>query len=305
MTHIPYHHREKPMSDKYIGIPECIVCGSVTGLPRFTKEGEDGAAFSLVSCARCGLEFLHPRPTEEEISRYYEGSYFLTRTDRGYDNYFADDTRREIERVIRLNLKGVGFDRFEKKLTGKKRSLDIGCAAGYFVAHMKNRGWDAQGIDISRPCTDFAKKKLGLNVLNGNYLETKYLEKFDLITLWATIEHLHHPELTLRKAFHDLAPGGMLIVSTCRQGGFSFSKYFNRKWRFYNFPEHLYFFSLSGLKRIIRKKGFMVQKSFTYGSGFGTAKSPERRIADFCARRLRMGDMMVISAGKKGKHGGR
>jgi len=291
------------MNNKYLSIPECIICGGVTGLPRFQKKGEDGTAFSLVSCTRCGLEFLHPRPTEEEVARYYEGSYFLTRTDRGYDNYFAEDTRREIERVIRLNLKDAGFDKYEKSLSKTKRSLDIGCAAGYFVAHMKNRGWDAQGIDISRPCTDFAKTKLGLNVLNGNYLEIKYLEKFDLITLWATIEHLHHPELTFRKAFHDLAPGGMLIVSTCRQGGISFQKYFNAKWRFYNFPEHLYFFSLSNMKRIIKKKGFSVKKSFTYGSGFAQPKSTVRRIADFCARHFRMGDMMVVSARKKKTYG--
>ncbi|HEY1406622.1 MAG TPA: methyltransferase domain-containing protein, partial [Spirochaetota bacterium] len=121
--------------------------------------------------------------------------------------------------------------------------------------------------------------------------------------LWATIEHLHHPERTLAKAYHDLAPGGMIIISTCRQGGFSFAKYFNAKWRFYNFPEHLFFFSLSNMKAIMRKKGFVTKKFFTYGSGFGKPKSMTRKMADFFARHFRMGDMMVVS-GQKGKKSG-
>jgi SAM-dependent methyltransferase len=287
------------MKERFRNIPECIVCGSCTGEARFIKKGTDDAPFELVACAYCGLEFLHPRPNEEEIAHYYAGNYFLTRTDRGYDNYFSEDTRREIERVITLNLSALSFNSFEKTRTGRPRSLDIGCAAGYFVAHMRDRGWDAQGIDISEPCTSFAKRKLGLNVLNGNYLETVYLEKFDLITMWATIEHLHHPELVLDKARRDLRDDGMLVVSTCRQGGISFMRLFGNKWRFYNFPEHLFFFSLPNLKSMLRKRNFSIHRSFTYGSGFGTTKSVVRKIADFMARRLRMGDMMVVAAIKK------
>jgi SAM-dependent methyltransferase len=292
------------MNARFFTIPECIVCGSLVGTRRFSKKGKDDAEYQLVACARCGLEFLHPRPSEDELARYYQGSYFTQRTDRGYNDYYSPETRREIERVIALNLKGVGFEKFEKHFERKPRSLDIGCAAGYFVNYLASRGWDAQGIDISKPCVDFAKNKLSLNVLYGNYLETSYTEKFDCITLWASIEHLHHPERVLRKAFCDLHPGGMIIISTCRQGVFSFMKLKGSLWRFYNFPEHLFFFSLSNLKRLLRRHGFVRTNSFTYGSGFGKAGKFKRRAADFLARHFRLGDMMVVSAYKKGRHGG-
>ncbi|MGL4370170.1 MAG: class I SAM-dependent methyltransferase [Spirochaetota bacterium] len=282
-----------------ISVPQCIVCGEPAAFRCFSKPGADGISYSLAECARCATQFLHPRPTEEETARYYGSAYFTKRTDRGYDNYFSPEIRAEIERVIALNLKGLGFDEtFPAGGSRKLRSLDIGCAAGYFVNYLQTRGWDAQGIDISSPCTDFAQKKLSLKVLNGNYCDTEYLDCFDLITLWATIEHLHRPDKILEKAHRDLLPGGMIYISTCRAGGCSFMKLFGKSWRYYNFPEHLYFFTLPSLKRLLKKKGFTPVASFTYGSGFGKPKSALRRAADFCARRLRMGDMMVIAARK-------
>ena len=282
----------------YIPVPECIVCGETAAKRLFDKAGMDGTKFSLVECLSCRTHFLFPRPTEDEVARYYGSEYFTKRTDRGYDNYFSPAIRSEIERVIALNLEGLRFEKFSSELSSEKRSLDIGCAAGYFVNYLASRGWDAQGIDISEPCTEFAQKKLGLKVLNGNYLATTYLEKFDLITMWATIEHLHHPEKILAKAHRDLKPGGMIYISTCRAGGLNFMRLMGPEWRYYNFPEHLWFFTLPALKRLLKKHGFRPVVSFTYGIGFGAPKTLTRRIADFIARRFRAGDMMVIGAQK-------
>ena len=282
----------------YISTPECIVCGETAAHRLFDKPGADRSSYTLVECPRCATRYLFPRPSEEDIARYYGSEYFTKRTDRGYDNYFSPAIKTEIERVIALNLKGLRFDRFSSSLPEHKRSLDIGCAAGYFVSYLSQRGWDAQGIDISEPCTDFAQKKLGLKVLNGNYLGTTYLDKFDLITMWATIEHLHHPEKVLAKAHLDLKDGGMIFISTCRAGGFNFMRFFGPQWRYYNFPEHLYFFTLPSLKKLLRRYGFTPVVSFTYGSGFGAPKTITRRIADCIARRFRAGDMMVIGARK-------
>ena len=282
----------------YIATPECVVCGETAARRLFEKNGADRSSYTLVSCIRCGTRYLFPRPSEEDIARYYGSEYFTKRTDRGYDNYFSPAIKAEIERVIALNLKGLDFEKFSSSLPAGKRSLDIGCAAGYFVNYLAGRGWDAQGIDISEPCTDFAQKKLGLKVHNGSYLGTTYLEQFDLISMWATIEHLHHPEKFLAKAYRDLADGGMIYISTCRAGGFNFMRLFGPGWRYYNFPEHLYFFTLPSLKKLLRKHGFTPVVSFTYGSGFGAPKTIARRTADFIARRFRGGDMMVIGARK-------
>lgn len=278
---------------------KCILCGNTHVVPLFTKNSEHGQPFTLAQCSSCGLNFINPQPSEKEISAYYKKDYFTKRTSRGYDNYFSPELKREIERVIQLNLADLKFFEFESRLSDKKRSLDIGCAAGYFVNFVRERGWDAHGIDIAHDCTDFAKKRLKLNVKNGNYLETKYAQKFNLITMWATIEHLHHPEDVLEKIHHDLASDGVLYLSTCRTGGLNFMKLFGSAWRYYNFPEHLFFFSKKTITLILAAHGFETTAYFTYGSGLGKSKSTLRRMADWAAKYLGMGDMMIISAKKK------
>jgi 2-polyprenyl-3-methyl-5-hydroxy-6-metoxy-1,4-benzoquinol methylase len=244
------------------------------------------------------MQFVNPRPTFEEISKYYEAQYFTNRTDRGYKNYFSKSLQIEIERVIELNLKDLNFFKYEKQLKKSKKSLDIGCAAGYFVNYLKKRDWTSYGIDVSEKCIEFAQKNLHLNVKYDNYLNYEYQENFDLITLWATIEHLHYPTKTIKKIFNDLNPGGYIYLSTCRTGGLNFMQIFGSKWRYYNFPEHLFFFSLKNIKNLLKKEGFIIKKSFTYGSGFGKPKTTLRKFSDFLAKYLSMGDMMVISAQK-------
>lgn len=253
--------------------------------------------FTLVKCDECGLRYLSRVPDEDEIEKYYTNTYFYERTDRGYNNYFSQEVRNEVERVFRLNLKDLGFLDFEKTLGGKKNSLDIGCAAGYFVNYLKEAGWESMGVDISGDCVRFAVAN-ELDVKSGNYLKLDFPQKFNLITLWATIEHMHHPDLVLEKAYNDLKNGGMIYISTCRAGGINFMRLFGENWRYYNFPEHIYFFSYRNLKRLLNASGFRITGYKTYGSNLGKSGSFLRRVADVSAKKFYLGDMMIVSAKK-------
>jgi 2-polyprenyl-3-methyl-5-hydroxy-6-metoxy-1,4-benzoquinol methylase len=281
-------------------IEECIVCNNPKSSFLFAKKSDQGEEFKLCKCSNCHLEYVSPRPTYEAIGEYYKSQYFSQRTDRGYNNYFSKKIKSEIERVIRLNLGDLDFFKYESNIQ-TKYSLDIGCAAGYFVNYLYNRNWQAEGIDVSKSCTDFAQNSLRLKVQNGNYLETTFTKKFNLITLWATIEHLHYPVQTIKKIYSDLAPGGYIYISTCRIDGINFMKLFGKKWRYYNFPEHLFFFSKKTITNFLKQHGFVIKKYFTYGSGTGKANSILRKIADFFAKYYKMGDMMVIAAQKPSK----
>ncbi len=276
--------------------PRCVICGSDKRRPMFRKPSRDGTPFTLVKCVHCGLEYVSPRPGPDEIGAYYGGDYFTRRSDRGYDNYFSEAARKEIERVSLLNLNDLGFFDFEGSLTGEKRVLDIGCAAGYFLNFMRDRGWETTGVDISPACVEFARGE-GLAVYEDDYLEIAFAHPFDLITLWASIEHLHYPDRFLRKAHDELKKGGRLYLSSCRTGGCNFKRLKGSGWRYYNFPEHLYFFSRTLMEKILEQNGFRITEYSTYGSGFGSSGSIARKAADRLAR-LRLGDMMLIAAEK-------
>jgi 2-polyprenyl-3-methyl-5-hydroxy-6-metoxy-1,4-benzoquinol methylase len=277
---------------------QCLACNSNQNHYLFTKNSRFDKPFSLHRCTKCGSEFISPLPDENRLKAYYEKSYFTTRTDRGYDNYFSNEIKTEIERVFTMNLNDLGFFNDSSLRENELQSLDIGCAAGYFVNYMKTLGWSAYGIDVSEICTDFASNRLQLNVVHGDYLEHKYTNKFNLVTMWATIEHLPRPDLFIQKIHEDLDNNGIVYISTCRCDSL-FKKVAGKRWRYYNVPEHIHYFTLKGLTTLLEDNGFTVTTSFSYGSGFGKPGSRVRLLADYIAKRCNTGDMLVIGAQKR------
>ncbi|MCW7493001.1 class I SAM-dependent methyltransferase [Leptospira sp. 2 VSF19] len=288
----------------------CNTCGQNRFRPIFTKESPLGESFSIVSCEFCGLVQVNPQPGFLEVKKYYDDTYFTQRTERGYDNYYSEKLRKEIARVFQLNLNDLDFfswemDRLKEKLPGEKlSSLDIGCAAGYFVSYLKARGYDAYGIEIADGPVRFARETLNLNIFQENFLDwdTKFQKQFDVITLWATIEHLHKPKETLEKIKSHLKPGGVLILSTCRYG--FLAKLAGLKWRYLNVPEHLYYYSYQGLKKLLLDLGFHKPVSFTYGSGMTSRPGAHfffklrKWIMDRLVKWFQLGDMMVYMVKK-------
>ncbi|MCE9499322.1 MAG: class I SAM-dependent methyltransferase [Leptospira sp.] len=278
----------------------CNNCGAEKFSFILEKESSLNELFTVVKCKKCGLVQVNPQPTFEEVGKYYSDEYFTKRTDRGYDNYYSDKIKNEIERVFTLNLQDLGFFEWEKTLYAGRSTIDVGCAAGYFVNFLRNRGWDASGIEIAEGPVNFARKELGLNVFRNDFLEwdTGFSQKFDLITLWASIEHLHKPKETLKKIFKHLRPGGRIIVSTCRYG--ILAKIRGKNWRYMNVPEHLYYYSLKGLISQCEGIGFKLESRLTYGSGMTSRKDASlffrlsKYFLDRFVKITNQGDMMAL-----------
>lgn len=279
----------------------CDACGGAAFTPLFSKQSSRNETFQIVRCTACGLVQVNPQPDVDAVRPYYESEYFLKRTDRGYDNYFSEGVRAEITRVYNLNLRDLGFPKFADVLPEKeRRSLDVGCAAGYFVAHMKGLGWDAEGIEISQSAAWFGIEKLGLKIHVDDFLSSSHTkpESYQLVTLWASLEHMHSPSRVLERCRELLRPGGRMILSTCRYG--LLAKWQGLDWRFMNVPEHLYYFSHGGLISLCRKIGLELVESITYGSGMTTKKNAgllyrtAKRIFDPAVKWTGQGDMMAL-----------
>lgn len=277
----------------------CNNCNQKEFRPVLEKASAKGDKFQVQKCKNCGLLQTNPRPTFSEILEYYSSEYFHKRTERGYDNYYSSEVRAQIERVLLLNLNDLKFFDYEKTLSDKK-VLDIGCAYGYFLNLLKGRGWDTLGIDIAGEPVQLARERLSLNVIQDNFLEwdKKIQNKFHLITLWASLEHLHYPKETLQKIYKHLHPNGRIILSTCRYG--ILAKLQGANWRYMNVPEHLYFYTLKQLKEQLEKIGFQFVAQITYGSGLTTKKNASffynisKKILDSLVKVLGQGDMMAL-----------
>lgn len=280
----------------------CALCGSDLYFKFNRHSPVVNKSYGIYACKSCKLWQINPAPLARDLKTLYEKAYFGKRTKRGYNNYASDAVRKTILSTVEKNLRDLNFYSFEKSISpepNKKKSfLEIGSAAGYFLEYLQNRGWKAMGIDVSREMTKEARQK-GLNAVCGDFLKYDFKkEKFDLIALWATLEHLPNPEDFIRKIATLLKPQGHLYLSTAHTG--FWARVYGQNWRYLNVPEHIFYFNKKNLNLLFQKSNLQIQSSFTYGSGF-TAKTKSaftyrflKFIFDRLARFFHSGDMIVL-----------
>jgi SAM-dependent methyltransferase len=130
--------------------------------------------------------------------------------------------------------------------------LDVGCAAGYFLRVMRERGWDVHGFEPSDSIRATAANELGAENVRGGELATAGFEphSFDLVTLWDVLEHAPDPLALLRQCAQLLKPDGRLLIETQNRRSAA-ARILGRRWQHYKQPEHLYHFHAGTLRRAV------------------------------------------------------
>ncbi|MEZ4411100.1 MAG: methyltransferase domain-containing protein [Polyangiales bacterium] len=155
----------------------CVLCGA-TCPRRFTVKG-----YPVHRCARCDLEFVHPTPSPEDIAAVYASDYF---EGGAYDDYFAAE-RDLAERKARARL-----DMLASLGVTQGTSVDLGCAAGYFVDAALERGFDAYGVEPSARARAYCPASVESRVVE-RFDDPALPARFELVTLWDVLEHLPTP----------------------------------------------------------------------------------------------------------------
>jgi SAM-dependent methyltransferase len=172
--------------------------------------------------------------------------------------------------------------------SGRRRLLDVGCGFGTFVAIMRARGWEAEGVDPSSAAVAAAGQK-GRPIRLGTLEDLQAArEAYDAVTLFYVLEHLPDPMGALRSISRLLAPGGTLllrvphttpIVRLLAPIGLGSA--------LYDPPYHLYDFSPAVLREMLARTGFVDIQTFpgrpTVPSHLG------ERIASLCFGTLAAG----------------
>jgi SAM-dependent methyltransferase len=272
----------------------CALCGGVRFKPCLFCEG-----FSCVKCLSCGLVQINPQPRAEEVRRRYG-------EDHGED-YLAYELANEAVflRLQELALEDAGFYGLERGLLkqGPEKTpsvLDIGCATGALLSRLRERGWQTCGVEISAPQAEYARRERKLEV-RAEPLEAVLFpeESFDAVLASHLIEHLNRPEALVREARRILKKDGRFFVTTPNIAGFQ-SWLFREKWRSAIF-DHLYLFSAKTLPDLLVRNGFRVERLVTWGGlAAGLVPRPLKKFADHAAKRLGLGDVMIVRAAKNG-----
>lgn len=219
----------------------CPICAGSTS-PAFMA-GEH----RMYRCSVCRTAFVSPQPSDEYLSRFYDTYH---RADQDGGLYDAVESRMQQDFPTKVKL-------VKSALAGKAgRILDVGCGKGYFVKECMDNGLTAEGIDLSESGVRFAQQKLGVKASCGPLSQLKTeLGCFDVVTFWATIEHLPDPMAMLRDIRVVLKPGGKLLLDT-GVGDDWLDRTVPGCVQWYDPPQHLFVFSANGMQRAVEQAGF-------------------------------------------------
>ena len=220
------------------------MCGS--GEHSFVYEMPDSRFFreeffKVVECKRCGLGFVNPRPTIEEIQKYYPAKYFQNLPAKSHDRYLDQRFRAEASYLNAIESRG-----------GSKRLLDVGCANGDFPRFMAARGWEVEGVEVSEtsePIRDF-------RVYTEEFDKIPVHEpRYDAVTAWAVLEHVHDPMAYFQKAAEVVKKGGLFVFLVT-----NFQSAASRNLFCEDIPRHLYFFTRETVQQYLEKTGFVLER---------------------------------------------
>ena len=236
----------------------CNICGAddaatvyaeryEDGTPRdmvrtFRASGDELLVDRLVRCRQCGLEYVNPRPRGTDIVEAYS---------QGDDPTYVSQVEAR-ERTF-----GDAVARIEALQPGGRRLLDVGTAAGAFLAAARARGWDVEGCEPNRWMAEWGSKHYGLNIRAGELFDQDYAPgSFNVVTLWDVIEHTPDPSAVIRRVAELVAPGGLLVVNYPDRGSW-LARVLGRRWPFLS-SVHLYYFTRRTITRLLEMHGFTI-----------------------------------------------
>ncbi len=213
-----------------------------------------GEPFFLFENPEMGLRFTWPVPSADEISRFYESENYISHS----------DTRKGL-----INkLYGIARNytlRFKRRLivsaSGRNSSelLDFGCGTGAFAELMQRSGWNVTGLEPDNEARVLAENINNLDVVK-NLSEIDSESRFDVITLWHVLEHVHNPDETIAALKDKLKEGGTIFIAVPNHRSYD-AEFYKNYWAAWDVPRHLYHFSPKSMHWLLNNNGLRVLKT--------------------------------------------
>lgn len=223
-------------------------CPACTGKGAFAFD-EDG--YQIFVCMACGSKFVHDVPSEDELKAIYAAEDYYELCSESIERIRQEATRR-CKILSRLKKRGS--------------FIEIGCARGLQLDVAKSHGWQTYGTDLSENNVSICREK-GHQVCQGGVEAAFDLKKdgFDVVACLDVIEHVQEPLTFLKECAALMAEDGIMIVTTPNYSGVV-ARLLGPRDPFMTPPEHLNFFTRSGMHHLFRECDLQVVKRATFGT---------------------------------------
>ena len=219
----------------------CDLCGSDDYRVRYRKPDNwlwlSLNEYPIVKCIGCGLVYVNPRLTFQEMRNFYPPGH-----------HFGRDNPPHLQRYSSQFDYIVSFS--------SRRVLDVDCARGDWLAYVGGRWPDAElfGVDASSEGATHASIDFKKGALLDLYFHGDF---FDLITSWAVFEHVHMPDTYFETIARIIAPGRKFVCLVTNAESI-YGRYAYQE----DVPRHLYHFSEHRLGQYAIKHGLRLDAVF-------------------------------------------
>lgn len=230
----------------YERLEQCPICGKedFKNFLVVTDNTVSKESFVIVECENCTFKFTNPRPDITSIDKYYESEEYISHSgiktgiiNRAYHVVRSITTKQKVELI-------------NKYAPAKGAILDYGCGTGVFLSACKSDGWEIRGVEPNSRAREEATAASGEII--AKELEEIAGEKFEVITLWHVLEHIHTLNETLTTLINLLQDDGTLIIAVPNADSHDAQQY-KADWAAYDVPRHLYHFTQPTMKRLLKK----------------------------------------------------
>lgn len=199
--------------------------------------------FIITKCLGCGFLITSPRPDANSIGKYYQSEKYISH---------SGSRKTIIDRVYFLAQRLTLRWKYNliRSYKSKGEILDYGCGTGAFLNFLQKRKWEITGVEPSKNARTIAESFLQKKV--DHSLDAIVEKKFDVITLWHVLEHIHDLENSIQKMKELLKEDGIIFIAVPNYESADAQKY-KEHWAAYDVPRHLWHFSKTTIEKLLVK----------------------------------------------------
>jgi SAM-dependent methyltransferase len=207
-----------------------------TNCPLCSHPGLITAYRDMLKCQECGL-FIKTEMQNKEVLK------------KMLQNMLLSACHRPMGPERRMMKAHMQLDEIEKYVD-PGRIFDVGAASGFFMKAAQERGWEADGNDISIAAVKWGKQHYNLDIYYDFFEDIELPNAlYDAVVMWNTLEHTHDPAETIAAAKRVLKPSGILYIRIPEKGSVeALTKHYE--------PLHFFEFRIDILQQYLNNQGF-------------------------------------------------
>lgn len=159
----------------------------------------------VFQCRECG--YIFKRPKKRDLNKIYQNYELFEDTDEQDQAIFIQGRLKPRTKILVETLASVA------RLPVSGKFLDVGCNKGFLIREFSRSftGWTVFGHEVSNYYEKYIERipRAG-DFYTGDVAKIK--NKFDLISMIHTLEHIENPQKFLEKVRKLLTPKGLLLI---------------------------------------------------------------------------------------------